>query len=514
MGEHDNLAAQALLQQLTYRAPTPPSPPPITTLAEPEAERCPADPGPLLADPAPSAYPVERSAPDPAPDQTPDQTNEAADSCTACGAALSASLDWCSRCLTPVRARPTAPPPPPPPPAGTNGTWAPPVAPAWTNGSWAPPAIDGYTSSNYQWPAQQRPEPTVARSAVFLALGVIALNFLVQFGTYAYERTNHVQPDTAITLGLWVGTAFYAAAVYLALRNRAAASVKPAWTVGSPKLAWFGVLVGGAACLLVLGLQKAVTHHAGDATAQLIVSNGSITRIAMAFVSLAVIAPAVEEFVFRAILAESLRSRGLIAATLISSLLFAAAHLRLNPANLLYYTLVGSMLATLYFKFGLKASVLAHATFNGLFTLVAVLSIVGPTKTFTVDGATLRLPAVWHTAPLPEGVRYQVGLEGPSASAILVLDQPIPAGTTFDLNQVRQKAQQNSIPFGATITSDQTASYPAGPALVINLTANGYPGELVIMSTSGHEWLFVLSTGGSSKAQSDFDHMLEHLTLP
>ena len=52
------------------------------------------------------------------------------------------------------------------------------------------------------------------------------------------------------------------------------------------------------------------------------------------------------------------------------------------------------------------------------------------------------------------------------------------------------------------------------PAVVTDLTSQGQSGKVVVMVEHSHEWVFTLSTGGSSKAVSDFDHMMEKLTLP
>jgi hypothetical protein len=70
------------------------------------------------------------------------------------------------------------------------------------------------------------------------------------------------------------------------------------------------------------------------------------------------------------------------------------------------------------------------------------------------------------------------------------------------------------IPSGASVTSASTVAYPAGPAATLSVTAQGQPGRIVVMVENNREWVFVLSTAGSSKAVADFDHMMQRLTLP
>jgi membrane protease YdiL (CAAX protease family) len=347
-------------------------------------------------------------------------------------------------------------------------------------------------------------------------VAVIAFNVVVQAVTYGLERSARVQPSTAISIGLWVGLAFYGVVAVFALRTRAAAFVRTVWTVGDPGIALRnGLLVGGGTSLVVLGLQSLASHHlVGDPNVQLVVSDGSIWRILAAFVLFVAAAPLVEEYIFRGVLAESLRGRGTRLAILSSAVLFALAHLR--PAGLIYYSLIGCILGRLYFRYGLKASVAAHAVFNGLLVVAAIISVVGPAKTYVDDGAVLHLPAAWRTANLPAGFPYQFAARGPSGAAILVLDRPVPGGYTFDPAALEAAAQSHHLPLpaGASVTSATSVTYPAGTAAVLKFTESGQGGQVAVMVENSKEWVFVLSTAGSSKAVTDFDHMMHQLTLP
>ena len=465
--EHgDTAAARALLEQLTRPVQLTDSPPAAVATPVPQEHLEPA--------------PVEEPVPVAPPEVV---------WCEDCGARLSDALGWCPLCLKP----------------GTSNR-AIPVDLA------LPEPVPPVEHS----PAGPTTRPGSARSAVMLALAVIAINIIVQATTYFLVRSSKVKPDTAISIGLWVSFGFYALIAVVALRNRAAKQVHMAWTVGAGGVSIRrGLLVGGCASALVLGLQSLALHHlVGDPTVRLVVSDGSIWRILAAISLFVVVAPVVEELVFRGVLAEALRHRGPRAAIAISALLFALAHLR--PANLVYYTLIGLLLGRLYFRYGLKASIAAHAVFNGLLVGAAILSVVGPARTYTVEGAVIHLPAAWRTVPTISPSPSHLALQGPSASAIIVIELPVPAGTVFNPDDMRVAAARHLIPMpaGGVINSVRTVSYPAGQAALVDYTVGGQPGDVAVMIERSREWVFVLSPAGSSRATTDFNHMMQHLTLP
>jgi hypothetical protein len=247
---------------------------------------------------------------------------------------------------------------------------------------------------------------------------------------------------------------------------------------------------------------------------QLVVSDGSISRILAAIALFVIVGPVVEEFIFRGVLAQALHPRGTRAAIAISALLFALAHLR--PANLVYYMLIGLLLGRLYFRYGLKASIAAHAIFNGLLVGAAILSVIGPARTYTFDGAVLHLPAEWKTVSNPNLLSSQFVVRGPSGSALLIINRPISANVVFNPDAIRAAAEEHllPVPVGSTINSVQAVTYQAGTAALMNITADGHPSEAAVMVEHGREWVFALSTAGSSRSITDFNQMMEHLTLP
>jgi hypothetical protein len=131
-----------------------------------------------------------------------------------------------------------------------------------------------------------------------------------------------------------------------------------------------------------------------DPAAQATVSEGSLARIALAFVVIAVVAPVVEEVLFRGVVLESLRGRGVFVAVFVSSFLFALAHL----GGLVYYTGCGVVLGVLYWRRGLWASISAHAAFNGSLVLLSVLVALGPSHVLSANGVSVRAPSDWQVA--------------------------------------------------------------------------------------------------------------------
>ena len=470
------------------------------------------------------------------------------DRCGACGARLARSVSWCTLCLQPIAtvgvARPNRPGSPgyrPWRPAGELATAVLPdaaaaaaaVTPALALRVAAPPpppTVDPSESSFFvrahtaPWghhprsavaaPVETGAAPTGQGTA--MAVAVILLNVLVQGGTYGLERAGRIQPDTAVSIGLWVGLVFYGVAFLLARAGAAATRVRPRWTVGDPATAtWVGLGAGAAASVVVLGLQSLATHQlVGDPMVRLVVSDGGMSRILAAVLLFVGVGPVVEELVFRAVLAESLRQRGTRLAVGVSSVLFALAHLR--PSALVYYTLMGVLLGRLYFRRGLRASIAAHAAFNGCLVALAIVSVIGPAKTFAVDGARLSLPAAWHEdATPPAGARAAIG--GPSGSELIVVDRPVPAGTVFRPEAAVAAARAGWLPLpdGAAVTDARPAAYPAGPAVVVSFSERGQAGEAVTIVRDDRAWVLVLATAGSERAQHDVDTMLESsLQLP
>lgn len=180
--------------------------------------------------------------------------------------------------------------------------------------------------------------------------------------------------------------------VLLWLRARASLSwrllgpLRPTWRhVGS------GVLAGGVGFVVILILLRFIVELTGDVegpqqqVAQL--SDDGPLEFALAVVVAVVLAPVLEELIFRGVLFQALRARtGLNAALVISGLVFGFGHVELLfdaegfEADGLLFVLAlsafGIWLAGVLHRAGsLVAAIVAHATFN-LIQLTLAFAIV------------------------------------------------------------------------------------------------------------------------------------------
>lgn len=158
---------------------------------------------------------------------------------------------------------------------------------------------------------------------------------------------------------------------YLGLRGvwswRLLGPVRPRWRhVG------IGVGLGVSGLVIVLTIAEIVNQTFGpyDAPEQfaLQVSTSSVLVLVMTTVSAVLLAPVVEELVFRSLVFQSVRSRlGLSAAMVIQALVFAYIHLEVvaNPPAVISLVALALWLAGSFHRTGsLVVPVVAHATYN------------------------------------------------------------------------------------------------------------------------------------------------------
>lgn len=364
---------------------------------------------------------------------------------------------------------------------------------------------------------QAMPKPRVR--AVRLAIGVIVLN-IVQTGFFiALVRTGRMEDNTAITLGTWLGLLFYA--VVLAMMTGPLLTLKPAWLRGDPRTArLLGAEVGFAAAVaLVIFGWVASGHPVLDPGTEAIVSEASLARILLAFVAVAVVAPVVEELLFRGVVAESLRRRGAPVAIGVSALLFGLAHLQWSAVGITYFTSCGVVLGTLYWRRGLWASISAHAAFNGSLVVLATVVALGPTHLVSANGVSVRARSDWHlvnTTELPSSIEF--ALQGPSAATFLVERLPVPMSQFVSLDRMAEALNANQVPMpeGTTIRSGtaHVVMYPMGRGVQVAVTAKGHDGVVVLVPHSGVLWEVDIATQGSHRAVHEYPDMLRALVLP
>ena len=143
--------------------------------------------------------------------------------------------------------------------------------------------------------------------------------------------------------------------------------IRPRWShVG------IGMGLGVGGLILVLTLAEMTNRAFGpfDAPEQyaLEVANTSALVMVLAVVSAVLLAPIVEEVVFRSLLFQSVRRKlGLVAAMVISSLVFAYIHLEVvgNPPAVVGLVALALWLAGAFHRSGsLVVPITAHATYN------------------------------------------------------------------------------------------------------------------------------------------------------
>lgn len=359
------------------------------------------------------------------------------------------------------------------------------------------------------------PSRSAAWRAVFISVFVILLNLALTGASYELARAGVLPVDTLISIGLAVGLAFYGVVAWVAVKGMAGLDLQPVWRIGPTiRAVVTGATVGLTAAGIVMAAQYGAVGHMGDADVSTVVSDGTTTRIALAFLLFAVAAPVVEELVFRGILYQGLTRWGRRAAALVSALLFGVAHLR--PEALVYYTLVGLLLAGVYRRRGLSGSIATHAAFNGALVVATVMSVFGAGTTVNVSGATIRVSGAWHQVPAPAYAGQMTALQGPGGAVLLAESTPVPTGATWSPAQAASLWAPRAaftLP-GSTVATTTVLTVPAGPALKVRFNDSPSGGEAFVVAGGGRAWVLVLVDEGSSRAEADFPGIVQSLKLP
>jgi membrane protease YdiL (CAAX protease family) len=321
-----------------------------------------------------------------------------------------------------------------------------------------------------------------------------------------------MEAASAVALGLGLTLAFYLVVMSMVQGRLFDSSVKPVWHIGEAGTGLaIGVGTGAALALLVVGIISALAGHvSSDANAVIVFAQGGAVRIAALVAVSVVAAPFVEELLFRGLLAESLRGRGKSAAIWLSALAFALWHLR--PNAIWYYLLVGALLGLLYWKRGLVCSMAAHATFNGLLTVIAAMSLAGPAHVVSANGVSMQVPGSWHQASASGDASLVV--RNPSGAAVFVHKQ---AGVQGAVAADVVARMSTAADLGPDVTSKTDTAhavvYPAGSGAQVDIVDHGHAGTAVLLTTSDAVVEIEFVDGGNAKARADFDGMLQTLSV-
>jgi uncharacterized protein len=263
---------------------------------------------------------------------------------------------------------PPGPPPPPPsgPPRPPPGTEPQPLGddPAWPGGG----IRDGATA------AEAFRVPFSALEGFLLVLWTLFAQFLVILPAVVLGLLDPTRGGPLLLLLVIVAQAVGLAGVvgYLAARRRLSwRLLGPLRPRGRHLAIGLGVGVGGfIAVNLVIRALTGIFGPVDPPEQQLLtdVTAGGVTTV-LAVIAAVLMAPLIEEVVFRGVLFQGLKRRfGLWPAALISGLLFAIVHVEVQqPIYSLALLFLGVFLGWTMHRFGtLLVPLVAHATFNAI----------------------------------------------------------------------------------------------------------------------------------------------------
>jgi membrane protease YdiL (CAAX protease family) len=259
-----------------------------------------------------------------------------------------------------------------------------------------------------------------------------------------------------------------------------------------------GLVLGG------LGVALNSLGHgrlAGDPSIEMSVGGGGVLRFGLSLIVASVLAPLVEETLFRGICAGSLLAKGPTPAVLVSAFAFAVWHMRLDALS--YYSLMGVLFAALWLKRGLVASIAAHAAFNGVLVFAAIASTTGAGHMRTYVDLTFLVPGGWHEAP-PMGPGLQ--FFGPAATELDIAQVPW-SGTPSTDEVLAELSRRTLLGFPVGLVQREAPTVvtaASGEAVTARIEVSGQPGHVLGIGGDHSLFLAVMVTGGSPAAEDDW----------
>ena len=381
------------------------------------------------------------------------------------------------------------------------------------------PPSPGYAQVPAQRHAVDRTDGSMlsrrALTLVAIAIGIGAVGMGI---SYVLGRNESLEPATYLRYALVLTLGVYVIVGGL-LVTQLVPGIRLRWSTGSPATGVLvGAGVGGAISAVLLAIVSAASGHlAPDPRIVTLMSEGDVAHIAVTLGITCLCAPLIEEVLFRGLLLESLRGKGLGPALSVSGFAFAVWHL--NPAALKYYALMGLLLGFLYVKRGLACSMAAHFTFNGVLAVAALAVVLSPGKTFTSGDVAIHAPSGWsqhHGGGIDEASFTALALDGPSQSGVMVMDIPVshPLSTSAIESAVRSGAMSTYLPAtGTSLSNIREVQLPAGTGIEADFVIQGHSGNFVFVPRSTEMVAVMFISAGSEKAKADFPHMLDSLRV-
>lgn len=363
-------------------------------------------------------------------------------------------------------------------------------------------------------PAPLPAGPTRAsRTAGRTVAAIIGVNLVLQIVLVIVAVANDLSLVTAIRISLLTGVVFYAVTALAVRLLGASLDLRPRLGTEHPALAVAeGVVVGaGAATLLSALLRLLAGRPLLDPTSAGIAGGGAGWLLVGVGV-VALLAPVVEELVFRGFLLEALRGRGQAAAVLLSAIAFSLAHLRLFQFR--YYLLMGAAFGVLYWRRGLLASVSAHATFNGMLLVVALAGIHAPVRPVSAAGFTVSIPATWSHEASVHG--DDLVATGPLGARVELAH--VDASRTLSVDDLARGLVDGSVSAPPGVAVDRTTvapvDLPAGRGVTMAAEVDGHDGRVTLVPKGHRLWVALLRSDGSEASPSAYDDILRSWRLP
>jgi hypothetical protein len=171
------------------------------------------------------------------------------------------------------------------------------------------------------------------------------------------------------------------------------------------------------------------------------------------------------------------------------------------PAQIPYYAIVGVLLAGLWRRHGLVASMSAHATFNGMLTLAAIAATTGIGVHTEFGRLSYELPGGWHKSSASTAT--QLIYSGPGAAGMLVTRVVMPAPLTSDQLVDRLRGLEAGDPAIVQVRpgTETSADVPGAEAATAQIVTEHQPGHILSMVQGNTLYTVVVVTSGSPKAE-------------
>lgn len=267
-----------------------------------------------------------------------------------------------------------------------------------------------------------------------------------------------------------------------------------------------GLLGGG----LAVALNSAVAGQlTSDPNVELLVGGGGSLRVLLTLVVTAALAPLVEETLFRGVLAGTLVAGSVRVAAWSSAIAFGVWHM--NLVSLRYYVLMGLLLFWLWHKRGLVASMTAHAAFNGVLTIAAVVATGGSGHLTHVGALAFSMPGGWHAFSTTE---QQVAANGPAGAGLDVSFRSVPPSvTTATLLKGLAAGEHISESFRVVPGSEREVPVAGTAGVTADIEVAGQPGHICQLLSGGGVYQLVMVTAGSPGAERSWQLVMRTARL-